>query len=273
MRKRLLSKRKPEAMNRTLYQVDAFASRLFTGNPAAVLLLDTWPDDALMQQIAMENNLSETAFAAEEGEGYRLRWFTPTVEVDFCGHATLATAHVLFVHRKLGREAILFHTRVGELVVSRKEEAYRMDAPADSLEELEVSHEIIEALGEAPRALYQGREDLMAVLESEEQIINLQPDFFALAKATRRGLIATAPGREVDFVSRCFYPNAGIDEDPVTGSAHTTMVPYWAEQLGKTDLQARQLSQRGGSLRCLMGPERVILEGHAVTYLIGELQL
>ncbi len=260
-------------MKHTLYQVDAFTSRLFGGNPAAVLPLDKWMSDERMQQIAMENNLSETAFFVEEGDGYRLRWFTPAVEVDFCGHATLASAHVLFEQLDAKREAILFYTRVGELVVSKKADRYRMDAPADELEELEVSHEVVEALGEAPRALFRGREDLMAVLESEEQVRNLQPDFRALAASTRRGLIATAPGREVDFVSRCFYPNAGIDEDPVTGSAHTTMAPYWADQLDKTDLNARQLSRRGGEIRCLVSPQRVVLEGQAVTYLAGNIFL
>jgi len=260
-------------MTHTLYQVDAFTSRLFGGNPAAVLPLDKWMSDERMQQVAMENNLSETAFFAEERDGYRLRWFTPAVEVDFCGHATLASAHVLFEQLAIEREAILFYTRVGELVVSKKADRYRMDAPADKLEALEVSHEVVEALGEAPRALFRGREDLMAVLESEEQVRNLQPDFRALAASTRRGLIATAPGREVDFVSRCFYPNAGVDEDPVTGSAHTTMAPYWAAQLDKTDLNARQLSRRGGEIRCLVSPKRVVLEGQAVTYLVGNIFL
>jgi len=258
-------------MEYDLYQVDAFAARLFEGNPAAVVPLQAWLPNAQMQKIAMENNLSETAFFVPEQDGYHLRWFTPLIEVDFCGHATLATAHVLFEHLGLDQEAVLFYTRVGELVVSRSEHSYRMDAPADEAEELEVSHDIVEALGEAPRALYQGREDLMAVLESEEQVLNLSPDFHALAEATQRGLIATAPGRKVDFVSRCFYPNAGIDEDPVTGSAHTTLAPYWAKRLKKNDLQARQISRRGGQLRCLVSPERVVLEGQAITYLTGRI--
>ena len=260
-------------MELTIYQVDAFADEVFQGNPAAVVPLESWLDDALMQQIAMENNLSETAFFVPEGDGYRLRWFTPNKEVNLCGHATVASAHVLFAHLGVEQPEIRFQSRSGLLTVRRDGNRYTLNFPTDELTRIHGALTIAEGLGDHPVEVCKGREDWLAVFETQEQIANLKPDFRKIAEIAGRGVLATAPGNEVDFVSRCFFPNYGVDEDPVTGSAHTTLIPYWAERLGKNELTARQISQRGGTLTCKLLGERVEIGGGAVTYLIGKIFL
>lgn len=260
-----------------IYQIDAFTNRLFSGNPAAVAPLDAWLPDELMQAIALENNLSETAFFVPRGEDFELRWFTPAVEVDLCGHATLATAHVLFQHLNYAKPRIVFHTRSGALAVERSGQGYQMDFPVDDIRQIEVPPGLERALGRPILEVWQGRNDIMAVLPSQETIMRLEPDMAALKQLGGRGIIATAPGKEADFVSRCFFPAAGVDEDPVTGSAHTTMTPYWAERLLPAGvpgrLEARQLSARGGKLTCSLEGKRVLLEGEAVTFLEGAIFL
>ncbi len=260
----------PNARTIPIYQIDAFTSERFEGNPAAVCPLESWLPDSALQDIAMENNLSETAFFVSGGEGvYELRWFTPAVEVDLCGHATLASAHCLFKHLGYTRKHIAFQTRSGLLTVTQEGAGYMLDFPVDNIEAVVAPSVLREALSIEPAEVLMGREDFLVVLESEADVAKLSPDFRLLKEVRCRGIIATAPGSTTDFVSRCFYPNAGIDEDPVTGSAHTTMTPYWAERLSKQELTARQLSRRGGQLRCTMLGERVAISGQAVTYLKG----
>ena len=256
-----------------LFQIDAFTDRIFHGNPAAVCPLDEWLPEAMMQNIAAENNLAETAFFVRNGQGYQLRWFTPAVEVDLCGHATLAAAHVLFEHLDYPGPQISFQTRSGELTVRRHPVGYTMDFPADQLVPAAPPEALVEGLGFYPKECYTGRDDYMVVVDNQEKVEQLQPDFRHLAKLEKRGVIITAPGREadIDFVSRCFFSPAGIDEDPVTGSAHTTMTPYWSVRLGKIELTARQISKRGGTVYCRFLGTRVELSGAAKTYLVGEL--
>lgn len=260
-------------MSIPIYQVDAFTSQLFAGNPAAVCPLEQWLSGRQMQQIAAENNLSETAFFVPKGEGYDLRWFTPTTEVDLCGHATLATAHVLFHHLDARKETLHFYTRSGTLTVSRQGQQYMMDFPVDILEPALAPRILTEALQVEPKEVQLGREDYLVIVGTEAEVRALQPDFRKLKSVNSRGVIVSAPGEEVDFVSRCFFPNYGVDEDPVTGSAHTTLIPYWAECLNKQELSARQLSRRGGALSCTMLGERVAIAGAAVTYMVGEIGL
>ncbi|MDZ4680722.1 MAG: PhzF family phenazine biosynthesis protein [Saprospiraceae bacterium] len=258
-------------MELTIYQVDAFTDRLFSGNPAAICQLQEWLPDALLLAIAHENNLSETAYLVPESDGYRLRWFTPTTEVTLCGHATLAAAHVLYNHLGYEADKVIFHTLSGTLTVKRTSDGYMMNFPTDTLRHVSAPLALIVALGITPTKVFLGREDYLVVLENRQQVADLHPDFAALRRLQGRGVIVTAPcdDSSADFVSRCFYPNAGIDEDPVTGSAHTTMAPYWAERLGKPELFARQISRRGGTLKCRLLNDRVELIGHAVTYMIG----
>lgn len=256
-----------------IYQVDAFTGEVFRGNPAAVVPLEKWLPTEVMQAIALENNLSETAFFVPRGGGFQLRWFTPTVEVDLCGHATLASAHVLFNHLGFDQDRIEFHTRSGQLNVERSGTEYLMDFPADQIAAVAPPPALIEGLNETPLEVYMGREDYLVVFETESDVAALQPDFGRLKALKGRGVIVTAPGDEVDFVSRGFFPNAGVDEDPVTGSAHTTLTPYWAGRLEKNELIARQISQRGGAIRCVFKEDRVELAGQAVTYLIGKIFL
>lgn len=257
---------------RTIYQVDAFASEVFQGNPAAVCILDHWPDEAVMQQIANENNLSETAFAVPVEKCFEIRWFTPEMEVALCGHATLATAHVLFNHLKYAGEEICFNTiQSGRLNVKRNGELLTLDFPADTLEEMVVPELIVTALMTPPLKAFRGKTDFMFVFASESEISNMDPDFGLLAQVGGRGVIVTAPGNDVDFVSRFFAPQTGINEDPVTGSAHTSLTPYWSRVLGKRQLTAKQLSSRGGELVCEDRGDRVEISGHAATYMIGEL--
>lgn len=256
-----------------LYQVDAFTDQLFSGNPAAVVPLESWLADDVMQSIAAENNLAETAFFVEEEGGFHLRWFTPRIEVDLCGHATLATAHVLFEHLKYKGQQLTFTSRSGPLYVTRTENGYRMDFPADRAEGIAPPELLVKGLGAIPLEVLRGKEDYMAVFPDEAAIRKLNPDFRSLKGLKTRGVITTAPGNEVDFVSRCFFPAAGIDEDPVTGSAHTVMTPYWSETLQKKRFIAQQLSERGGTVRCTLQGDRVLLEGQAVSYLEGNFKV
>ncbi|HMQ49434.1 MAG TPA: PhzF family phenazine biosynthesis protein [Saprospiraceae bacterium] len=258
-------------MEIAVYQVDAFTDQLFKGNPAAVCPLDKWLPDAHMQAIAAENNLSETAFFVARGGVYDLRWFTPAIEVDLCGHATLATTHVLFKHLNYAAQTIVFETRSGQLLVSQSEGLYIMDFPSDQLEPVLPPAVLEQALGITPQEVWMGREDYLVILDSEAAVAALKPDFALLKQLQGRGVICSAKGDQVDFVSRCFFPNAGIDEDPVTGSAHTTMTPYWAEKLGKQQLKGLQISKRGGQVQCTMLGDRVALAGQAVTFLEGKL--
>lgn len=257
-----------------LYHVDAFSGRVFGGNPAAVIIPEQWPEEALMQSIASENNLSETAFAVRSGEGYTIRWFTPLVEVDLCGHATMATAHVLFNHLGHPSDTILFRSpRSGDLPVTRTGELITLDFPADNLQEATVPGMVSEALGKSPVKVFRGRSDYLLIYDSPEDIASLDPDFGRLAGLGSRGVIVTARGVDVDFVSRFFAPGVGINEDPVTGSAHTTLTPYWAGALGKKRLSARQISARQGELECELAGSRIRISGRAVTYMTGEILL
>jgi PhzF family phenazine biosynthesis protein len=261
-------------MELTLYQVDAFTNELFKGNPAAVCPLEgEWLSEERMQAIAMENNLSETAFFHASGRDYHLRWFTPTKEVNLCGHATLASAHVLFEHLGYGDKRITFHTLSGPLMVEREGSWYAMNFPVDHLKLRPASKLIERALGMHPVEVYKGREDYLAIFDSQEQIERATPDFRRIAQLDARGLIISAPGREVDFVSRCFFPAFGINEDPVTGSAHTTLAPYWGKRLQKKELVGKQCSRRSGLLHCKLLEERVAICGQAVTYLVGRISV
>ena len=256
-------------MSCSQFVVDAFADACFKGNPAAVCVLEAWPEDAWLQAVAMENSLSETAFLVREAAGYRLRWFTPKAEVNLCGHATLATAHVLYAHLGYAAPAVEFVTRSGVLGVARVAEGeYRLDFPARHAQPCAPSPGLAAALGAQPVELLE-TDVYLAVFADEAQIVALQPDMAALLALPRRAVIVTAPGREVDFVSRYFAPRMGVPEDPVTGSAHCVLTPFWGARLGKTVLQARQLSARGGSLRCEWCEPRVGLTGRAVTFSQG----
>lgn len=260
-------------MELTIYQVDAFTNKLFGGNPAAVCPLENWLPSETMQKIALENNLSETAFIVPEDNGYHIRWFTPAIEVDLCGHATLATAHVLFSEMNYEKEQLVFNSKSGLLTVNKNKDTYTMNFPVDHIEQVAIPKEITEGLGITPLAVYKGKDDYLAIFEEQRTIEDFTPDFNKLIQLKTRGIITSAKGDTVDFVSRCFYPAAGINEDPVTGSAHTTMIPYWAKRLDKTTFSARQLSARGGALSCELKGDRVNIGGQAVTYLKGIIQL
>lgn len=259
-------------MELPIYQVDAFADRVFGGNPAAVMPLAHWLDDVTLQAIAMENNLSETAFLAACEGGYELRWFTPSVEVKLCGHATLAAAHVLFEHLDHDSEQVCFHTRSGELRVRRHGPLLTLDFPATHLVTTDVNLTICKALGATASEAVISPDDPHAVVyvyEFEEDVAALRPDFAALRSASEHCVIVTAPGDDCDFVSRFFGPQVGIDEDPVTGSAHCALVPYWSKRLGQGKLRARQISARGGELACELRDGRVFMSGRAVTFMRG----
>ncbi len=258
-----------------IYQVDAFADAVFTGNPAAVMPLDNWLDDSLLQAIAMENNLPETAYIVEATDGYQLRWFTPQVEVDLCGHATLAAAHVLFEHMNYSGAEILFHTRSGMLRVYRSGALLTLNFPATALVSIDVDIAVCKALGAiASEALAPSGKPgaVLYVYEFEKDIATLSPDFSALLAASAHPVIVSAPGNECDVVSRFFAPQVGINEDPVTGSAHCSLVPYWAARLHKSGLQCRQISARGGRLDCELRDGRVFMTGSAVTFMQGIVQ-
>jgi PhzF family phenazine biosynthesis protein len=260
-------------MKQKIYQVDAFTDKVFKGNPAAVCPLEAWLSEEMMQKIAMENNLSETAFYVKEGDRYRIRWFTPTVEEGLCGHATLATAYVLFNHESHSGDVISFITnKSGVLKVSKNNDSLTLDFPSDRLEEVEVSDEIKAGFSIHPKAAFRGKTDYMLVFENESDIKNIVPDFVKISLMDCRGVIVTARGEDVDFVSRFFGPQSGVNEDPVTGSAHTTLTPYWAGQLGKSELTAIQLSKRRGYLKCKMLGDRIDIIGKCRLYMIGEIQ-
>lgn len=255
-----------------LFQVDAFTGRLFGGNPAAVVLLEEWLPDPVLQSIAAENNLAETAFVIVRAGSCPLRWFTPTVEMDLCGHATLATAHVLFRERFPDHDRIDFDTLSGRLGVLRDAELLSLDFPARPGRPVPVTPELTAALGLQPRELLLAR-DLMAVLENEAAVRAFRPDAARIATLDGMGLILTAPGEECDFVSRFFAPKAGVAEDPATGSSHCTLAPYWAGRFGRTRLSARQLSARGAELSCELRGERVLIGGRCVDYLEGRIRV
>lgn len=259
-------------MKLTIYQVDAFSDKVFEGNPAAICPLNEWISDENMQNIAMENNLSETAFFTQNGDVFDLRWFTPTNEVDLCGHATLASAHIIFNHLNYDEKCIRFNTKSGELKVYKHKNKLLMDFPAVFSEKITPPKYLFKALGIEEAEVYKS-DDYMVVLDNENAVLNINPDYNLLASIQTRGIIVTSVSEEFDFVSRFFAPAIGVPEDPVTGSAHTKLVPYWSKKLGKKELYAKQLSQRGGVLWCKMKENRVEIEGSAVTYLIGEIHI
>ena len=260
-------------MKLKIYQADAFASELFKGNPAAVVPLTEWLPDQIMQQIAAENNFSETAFFIPEGDHFHIRWFTPKAEVNLCGHATLATAHILFNELNFAGTHIDFNSLSGMLTVGKVEDLLQLDFPADFVQPVDSNPVFAEAFGIQALATFKGRTDYLLLFDSEETIRNLNPNFHLLKQTDARGIIVTAKGQEVDFVSRFFAPVVGVNEDPVTGSAHTTLIPFWAKRLNKTELTALQLSERGGQLWCKLDGERVLISGKAVTYLRGEIEV
>jgi PhzF family phenazine biosynthesis protein len=253
-----------------IYQADAFTDKLFGGNPAAICPLTEWLPDEVMQKIALENNLAETAFFVKNESGYLLRWFTPELEIDLCGHATLASAHILFTELGYDKDTISFDTvKAGMLVVKRDGNRYAMDFPSRPPFAADLPEGLAQALGgPKPKEVLRSR-DYMLVYESEDDVLNMQPDHLALSKIDTLGVIVTAPGKTVDFVSRFFAPAAGVAEDPVTGSAHCNLIPYWAGKLGKNVLHAYQVSARKGELWCELKNDRVIMAGKAVTYLRG----
>jgi PhzF family phenazine biosynthesis protein len=259
-------------MKLRLFQVDAFTSRRFGGNPAAVVVLDRWLDDVLLQAIAAENNLSETAYVISSRTPCPLRWFTPVLEIDLCGHATLAAAHVLLRHYLPEQPAVTFETRSGPLTVAREGKRLVMDFPARPGRPIPVDDALEGALGVRPREAVLAR-DLLAIFDSEETIRAFRPDAQRIVALDAFGLIISARGRDVDFVSRFFGPRAGVLEDPVTGSAHCTLIPYWAARLGRNELTARQLSARGGELQCALRGDRVTIAGGVVEYLRGEIEV
>lgn len=256
-----------------IFQVDAFATQRFTGNPAAVVVLPRFPPDQTMQAVAAENNLAETAFLVRDGDAYRLRWFTPVVEVPLCGHATLASAAVVMERLEPGRRRVVFQTASGPLTVSRGDDQYVMNFPSRPFEAIPVRPELATALGAVPGELFINAFNYMAVLDTPATVRGLSPDVEALAKLDRPGVIVTAPGDgEYDFVSRYFAPAKGIPEDPVTGAAHCMLAPYWAGRLGRTSLTAFQVSRRGGEVVCRLLGDRVELAGRCVFFLEGEVE-
>ena len=258
-------------MQTPIYYIDAFTDKLFSGNPAAVVFSDI-NDAQLMQNIAVENNLSETAFIREEDGKYFIRWFAPSCEIDLCGHATIASAFVFFKY--INPEALTFEvysTKHGILKVSREDEFLFLDFPKDEITLCENNDFLNEIINFKPIEVYKGRDDFLAILDSEDLIKNLEINFEMLKQIDSRGLIVSAKGTKYDFVSRCFFPDAGVNEDPVTGSAHTTLTPYWSKKLNKNKLHAFQLSKRGGVLFCEEKGDRVIIGGKAVQYLEGKI--
>jgi PhzF family phenazine biosynthesis protein len=256
-----------------IYQVDAFTSTLFRGNPAAVCVLKEWISEQKMQFIAAENNLAETAFVVPAGKKFEIRWFTPTTEVNLCGHATLASAHVLFKYYGIENSITFFSHLSGELYVENKQKQLVLNFPADEIVACEEPENMIKALGANPIETYKGKTDYMLVFSSQAEIENMQPDMALLKSVDCRGVIVTAKGQDVDFVSRFFGPQVGVNEDPVTGSAHTTLTPYWSRILNKKLLKAQQLSARKGELTCTFLGERVSIAGNAVTYLKGKIKI
>ena len=255
-------------MNQKIYQIDAFATKIFEGNPAMICPLKSWLSDELMQQIAEENNLSETAFFVKEDEVYHLRWFTPTNEVDMCGHATLASAYVLFECMNYEAKKILFSTKSGLLKVWKEENRYVMNFPIQAIETCDISAQVEEAFGVKPIATFSSM-DYIVVFENEEDVLNAKPDLTLLKELDLRGVCICAKSEKYDFVTRFFAPKYGIDEDPVTGSAFTQLVSYWADELGKDILFSKQVSARGGEVHCVVKGDRIEMSGGAVKYLEG----
>lgn len=256
-----------------LFQVDAFTDEVFSGNPAAIVPLESWLSGDEMQKISAENNLSETAYFVKEPDGtYTIRWFTPQTEVDICGHATLASAHVLYEHLNFKGEKVVFQSKSGELTVQKKDSIYWMNFPSNPPDPIPVPKLLPEAIGTIP--IYTGvNRDMLVLLQDEDTVRSVRPDFSLLEKLEVRGVIITAKGSDCDFVSRFFAPSVGIPEDPVTGSAHTILTPFWKKRLGKSTFTARQVSKRGGNIMCNQKDNRVEIGGSAVTYMIGEINI
>jgi len=259
-------------MELSIYHIDAFASELFKGNPAAVCPLEKWLSNDIMQSIAFENNLSETAFFVPKGDGFHIRWFSPTNEVDLCGHATLASAYVLFNILDYDQNIIEFESKSGPLKVIKNEDNLILDFPAQPPTPCETPQEIINALNMTPIECMKS-EDYIAVLNDENDVQTVEPNFEELNKLGLRGVIVTAQSKKYDFVARCFFPGLGIQEDPVTGSAYTQLAPYWASKLGKNLFNAKQLSARGGELICELFDDRVLISGQAVKYMEGKINI
>ena len=256
-------------MRLELFQVDSFTNKTFEGNPAGVIFSEFLPNE-VMQKIALENNLSETAFVYEEDNDYRIKWFSPLMEIDLCGHATLAAAHIYFTEINRDADSITFiSSKNGSLEVTRKNNYLYLNFPVDQYAPISIDDDLINMIGETPIEAFKGRDDIMCIFEDESIIYNIEPNKSLLKLFPVRGLIVSAKSLDYDFVSRCFFPITGVDEDPVTGSAHTTLTPYWAKQLGKDSLLAKQVSSRGGELKCVLEGDRVIIGGEAVTYLKG----
>lgn len=258
-------------MKLDIYQVDAFTSEVFKGNPAAICPLESWLDAELMQKIALENNLAETAFFVKRDDVYEIRWFTPTFEIDLCGHATLASAYVIFEILKAEENTVKFHShKSGALSVKKQGDRLVLDFPSRPVSPVEMPEGLIEAIGKEPEEIFKAR-DYFLVYETEQEIADIKPNFSKLLEVGGIGFIVTAKGESADFVSRFFAPEVGIFEDPVTGSAHCNLIPFWAERLGKDKLFARQISARGGELFCELHGDRVKIGGSAVLYLKGEI--
>jgi PhzF family phenazine biosynthesis protein len=257
-------------MELPIYQIDAFTDKIFSGNPAAVCPLHQWLPDALLQSIASENNLAETAFFVPAADGFHIRWFTPTTEVALCGHATLASAFVIFNLLGERRNEIFFESQSGKLSVSKNQYLLTLNFPSQPPRHCDPPKDLLAGLKKSPLEVAVS-EDYLALYATEEDVINLDPNFEILKKLDRRGVIATAKGKEVDFVSRFFAPQVGINEDPVTGSAHCELTPFWSQRLGKTKLAARQVSRRGGQLECELSQDRVLISGKAAKYLEGKI--
>lgn len=261
-------------MKQKIYQIDAFANKVFTGNPAAVCPLKEWLSNDILQSIAMENNLAETAFYVKKDSFYELRWFTPATEVDLCGHATLAAAYTLFNLEGHNDDIIYFHSpRSGRLTVKREGGFLTLNFPTDSFVETELSSELTDGFNLKPQKAFKGKTDYLLIFRNESEIKDIIPNFDIISKVEARGIIVSAKGDEVDFVSRFFAPQVGVNEDPVTGSAHTTLTPYWAAQLGKDEMTAIQLSKRKGYLKCKYLGDRVEISGQGKPYMIGEIHL
>ena len=259
-------------MKLSLYQIDAFANKVFEGNPAAVIPLEDWLPAKTMQLIASENNLSETAFFCPSDNNYEIRWFTPNGEIELCGHATLASAYVLFNILNYKREQIEFNSLSGRLTVKKVNDLFRLDFPSQNPLKCKMPRLLSEGLGRESNNCYKN-EDYLVVFETEDEIANINPDFNKLKMLDSRGVIITAPGLNYDFVSRAFFPKYGVLEDPVTGSAHTKLIPYWAEKFGRSKLIAKQVSKRGGELFCENHKNRVYISGHAKLYMKGEIEI
>lgn len=260
-------------MQLPIYQVDAFTNKLFGGNPAAVVPLNDWLPDALLQKIALENNLSETAFFVPTVKGFHIRWFTPTTEVSLCGHATLASAYVIYNILKFSKDTIVFDSKSGILKVKKEGKLLELDFPAQTAERVDHPAFLVEGIGKQPNEVYWAQEDYLLVYDSQSDIENMKPDFSLLKKVETRGIIVTAKtkSKKLDFVCRFFGPAVGIDEDPVTGSAFTKLVPYWSKQTGKTEFIAEQISARKGNVACKLVGDRVLIAGSAKLYLKGRI--